>query len=269
MARIVKNPEKITPILKGRAPIYDNEIVITEMIAETIEKNVGDKVKITTENREAEYIISGLYQTTNDSGMCFAFSENAVNRLFDYKILNMSIMLSEKDNGRAEEIVEMLENKYNGDDNVGFGVYNINNYIGAGIVEIIDIMRVLIYVLSAFFALITVKMVCTRALLQEKTDIGIYKALGYTVRSLRLSFGFRFLITSVFGTAFGISVSLLFSSKLLGLGLSLVGLSHLPTEIDFISVIIPSVMLTFCFFVFAYWASGKIKRVKIRELVTE
>lgn len=269
MARIVRNPEKITPILKGRAPIYDNEIVITEMIAETIEKNVGDKVKITAKDREAEYIISGLYQTTNDSGMCFAFSENAVNRLFDYKVLNMSIMLSEKDNGRAEEIVEMLEKKYDGDDNVSFGAYNINNYIGAGIIEIIDIMRVLIYVLSAFFALITVKMVCTRALLQERTDIGIYKALGYTVRSLRLGFGFRFLITAVLGTVLGIAVSLLFSSKLLGLGLSLVGLSHLPTEIDFISVIIPSVMLTLCFFVFAYWASGKIKRIKIRELVTE
>ena len=85
----------------------------------------------------------------------------------------------------------------------------------------------------------------------------------------RSGFGFRFLITAVLGTVLGTVLSLLFSSKVLGLGLSLVGLSHLPTEIDFVSVIIPSVMLIVCFFVFAYWASGRIKKVKIRELVTE
>ena len=269
MAHIVRDPERITPILKGRAPLYDNEIVITEMIAAVIEKNVGDKVKISAKDREEEYIISGLYQTANDSGMCFAFSEKALNRLFDFRISNMSVMLGEKDNGRAEEIIELLEKKYAGDDNVGFSLYDINTYIGAGIVEIIDILRALIYVLSAFFALITVKMVCTRAFLQERTDIGIYKALGYTVENLRLGFGFRFLITAVLGTVLGTVLSLLFSSKVLGLGLSLVGLSHLPTEIDFVSVIIPSVMLIVCFFVFAYWASGRIKKVKIRELVTE
>lgn len=42
------------------------------------------------------------------------------------------------------------------------------------------------------FALIVVIMFCHRMFLQEKTDIGILKAMGLTSIQLRLSFGLRF-----------------------------------------------------------------------------
>lgn len=268
-AHIVREPEKITPILKGRQPLYDNEIVITEMVAELLEAKVGDEVIISGDGKEESYIIAGINQTVSDSGMCFTLSEKAINRLYEYTIPNMSIVLSEKDSDKAEEIVEMLEKKYEGDGNIGFANYDINSYIGAGVVEMVDLMRAAIYVLSAFFAMIAVKMVCTRAFLQERTDIGIYKALGFTSKGLRLGFGFRFLITAVLGSILGVSISMLFSAKFLGLGLSLIGLSELPAEIDFISAAVPAAVIVVCFFVFAYLGSGKVKRVEIRELVVE
>lgn len=269
MAHIVREPEKIIPIIKGRQPLYDNEIVITEMIAELLEVNVGDEVTVSGRGGEEAYIIAGIYQTANDSGMCFALSEKAMNRLYEFKISNVGIVLSEKDSARAEEIVEMLKEKYEGNENISFYAYDINSYIGAGIVEIVDLMRVLIYVLSVVFAMIAVRMVCTRTFLQERTDIGIYKALGFTSKGLRLGFGFRFLITAILGSLLGIIVSLLLSAKVLGLGMSLIGLSKLPTEISFISAAVPAVILTGCFFVFAYWGSGKVKKVEVRELVVE
>lgn len=273
MAHIVREPEKITPILKGRAPIYDNEIVITEMIADTLEINIGDKVIISGgkngENNEMTYIVAGINQTANDSGMCFTLSEKAMNRLYEFQIVSMSISLSDKDSERAEEIVEILEKEYEGDKNVGFEVYNIDSYIGAGVMEIVDIMRAIIYVLSAVFAMIAVRMVCTRAFLQERTDIGIFKALGFTSGALRLGFGLRFLITAVFGSILGVFAGMLFSTRILGFGLSLIGLGVLPAEIDFVSAAVPAAVIAVCFFVFAYLGSGKVKKVEVRELVVE
>lgn len=269
MARIVREPEKIMPIIKGRAPVYDNEICITEMVVDALEINIGDEVIVSGGDKEETYIVTGLNQSTNDSGMCFTLSEKALNRLCEYKITHMGILLSEKDSRRAEEIAEMLEIRYKDDENISFTAYSIDDYIGAGILDVIDIMRALIYMLSALFAVIAVRMVCTRAFLQERTDIGIYKALGFTSSGLRLGFGFRFLITAVLGSILGVVISMLLSAKLLGWGLRLIGLSRLPTEIDIMSAIFPAGLLIVCFFAFAYLGSGKVKKVEVRELVSE
>ena len=43
--RIYKYPEQIDGILKGRAPRYDNEILITEIVAETYDLKIGDKMR--------------------------------------------------------------------------------------------------------------------------------------------------------------------------------------------------------------------------------
>lgn len=271
MGQIVRAPEKLTPILKGRAPIYDNELVITEMVANALEIDMGDEVTLRYGENEGEYLISGLYQSTYDSGMCFALSENALNRMLDeedaYSIPSIGFIL--EDSSKAEEVIKALDEKYTDNEDVGYSIFDINDYIGAGILDMIELMRAAIYVFSVIFALITVRMVCTKSFLQERRDIGIYKALGYNVGKLRFGFGIRFLIVSVLGMALGVIVSLLFSTKALGLVLSLIGITKLTTELDLVSVIIPSIVVMVCFFGFAYLASGKIKKVEIRELVVE
>ncbi|MBD5113677.1 MAG: FtsX-like permease family protein [Ruminococcaceae bacterium] len=269
---IVKEPEKLSPILKGRAPIYDNETVITEMIADTLEIGVGDEVTISYRENEETYIISGIYQTVNDSGMCFAMSEKAINKIYpEFIIRNIGFLLDDSDPNAlsAEELKDIIKEQYRDIDGVGVEKFDIDSFIGAEVLDMIKLMRAAIYIFSAIFALVAVRMVCTKAFLQERTDIGVYKALGYTVNRLRLGFGLRFLTVAVIGTVLGVIASLLLSSKTLGLGLSMIGLSRLPTTIDFVSVAVPSVLLITCFFVFAYLSSGKIKKVAVRELVTE
>lgn len=268
MAHIVKEPENLVPILKGRAPIYENETIITEMVADLLELKPGDKVTVSHGEKEAEYLISGIYQSTNDSGMCFSMSEKAVRKIYgNFKIMHIGFSLA--DSSKADEILDLLNEKYEGNDDISVEKYDLNSFIGAGITDIIWLMRVLIYIFSIIFALVAVKMICTRSFIQERTDIGICKAIGFTVKKLRLSFGIRFWAVSVIGTTLGITISLMFSSKLLGLGLSLMGISHLPTQLDAASIILSSVVLMLCFFFFAYQSSGKIKKVSVRELTVE
>lgn len=273
-AHIVDDPEMIFPILKGRAPIYDNEAVITEMVADTLEIGVGDEVTISCNEKDAKYVISGIFQTAYDSGMCFAMSESALRRINDvFKIKNIGFSL--EDPAQAEEVKRVIkekydiEEKYDGSNAVWVEQYDVSSYVGLGVEDVIDLMRKAIYVFSAIFALVTVRMVCTKAFLQERTDIGIYKAIGFTSKKLRISFGLRFLTISFIGSAIGVIISLLFSAKVLGLGLSMIGLSHLPTQFNAVTVTVPVAMLLVCFFVFAYLASGKIKKVAVRELVVE
>lgn len=270
MAHIVKEPERLSPIFSGRAPIYDNEAVITEMIADTLEIGTGDEVTISFRGKEETYIISGIYQTVNDSGMCFAMSEKAMKKIYpDFKIGSISFLLEDSDPNAAERAAELLKEKYGGNDDVSIEKYDINSFIGANVSEMVDLMRTAIYIFSAIFALVAVRMVCTKAFLQERTDIGIYKALGFTAGRLRLGFGLRFLTVAAIGAVIGVAVSLLFSAKVLGAGLAMIGLTQIPTAFDAASVTVPVLLITVCFFLFAYLAGGKIKRVEVRELVTE
>ena len=76
------------------------------------------------------------------------------------------------------------------------------------------------------FALIVVIMFCHRMFLQEKTDIGILKAMGLTSVQLRLSFGLRFLMLAVSGAVPGVICSVLLSGKLLTAILKPMGNNH-------------------------------------------
>jgi ABC-type antimicrobial peptide transport system permease subunit len=112
-------------------------------------------------------------------------------------------------------------------------------------------------------------MVCKKAFLQERRDIGIYKSLGFTSAKLRLQFAVRFLIVSLIGSAVGTVLSFLFTQKVLTVVFRLMGISSFNAKFTFVSFAVPVAIIAASFFGFAYLASGKIKTVEIKELVVE
>lgn len=269
---IVKDPESLRAIIKGRAPLYDNEIIITEMVGDALEIAMGDEVAVSFGEYDGKYIVSGIFQTTFDSGMCITMSEAAINRIIEndsekIKISNISFSLENSND--AERVLKALREKYEGNKNVSVDKFTIDSYIGIGVFKIMSVIQAVIYFFSALFALVAVRMVTSRTFLQEKREIGIYKAMGFSSGSLRISFGIRFMTAAAIGIILGVIMSMQFSSKLLGLGLRLIGLSKVPSEFSAASVIVPVVILLMCFFVFAFLCSSKVKKVHPRELVAE
>ncbi len=144
---------------------------------------------------------------------------------------------------------------------------NIRHKKGAFISVILLMM--IITLSSAVFALVAVHMVCSKAFLKERRDSGIYKALGFTSGKLQLCFALRFLIISVIGGAVGTALSAMFSGRLLSLLLKNIGISCFESKITVFTAAVPVLIICICFFAFAYFSSGKIKKVEIRELVSE
>ncbi len=123
-------------------------------------------------------------------------------------------------------------------------------------------MKAVIYIFSVLFALVVVMMVCTKTFIQEKRDIGIYKALGFTAVNLRLQFAIRFFLVALAGSLLGTVLSILFSGRLLSSLLRSMGITNFTVRFTV-------ALICVCFFLFAFFASGKVKRVEVRELVTE
>lgn len=66
-ANVTDQPERFH-LLSGRACTGDNEIVITEFIAQDQRAEIGDTVSVGGDAGEAEYVITGIYQCANEMG---------------------------------------------------------------------------------------------------------------------------------------------------------------------------------------------------------
>ena len=103
------NPEALV-IYKGRAPLYDNEIVITEILAEEYQIKIGDEVTIGYQNEKSEYMITGIFQTTNDAGKCFAISAEGASKIGMDEMYYAGYSLAEPE--KRDEVEKALNDQF-------------------------------------------------------------------------------------------------------------------------------------------------------------
>lgn len=262
---VYKDPSFL-PALKGRAPIYDNEIGLSPILLDEFGLKIGDEVTVGWQGKKEKYIITGVIQTMSDVGRSFPMSYAAAERIgYNRSLWGRYSLESENDEILNQKIADTLNEKF-GD--------IIKAEANGAVVDssseaAIKAMRIIIYVSSVLFSLIVVHMVCSKAFTQERTDIGIYKAVGFKASKLRIQFAFRFLIVSLIGSAAGGILSYFFSEKVLGILLKSIGITSVKTNVFAMSFEIPILIVCLSFLIFSYIVSGKIRKVKIRELVTE
>lgn len=260
-------PEYAHGIIKGRAPLYENEIMITEIVEDLLDIKMGDEVTVTFKNKENTFIISGIYQSEYDTGMSFYMNLEGAKRNGRNNDMQSRYYVLE-DKSKTDVITKKITEMYG--DMLSIDVYDAGTSYGlTQYNQIVSLLKLIIYAFSILFAFVVIRMVCTKSFVQERTIIGIYKGLGFTSNMLRLQFAVRFLITAFIGEILGVILCMLFSGKTLSICLSLAGLSRVVIEYTAMTLIIPIAVISISFFVFSYVASWKIKRVEIRELVTE
>lgn len=263
LCTIYKNPEVITPI-EGRAPIYDNEIIITPILSEELGIEIGDKVIVSGGNKKAEFIVSGYFQSMNDLGKAYAMSLEGGKKVGINSVYMYGFSL--KNPEKAKSIADEINSKYS---DVLVAEYYEGEIITGLYKDAVVAIQIIIYGLSVIFALIVVVMICSKLFLQERKDIGIYKSLGYSVISMRIQFAIRFLVIAIIGAVFGYILSMLFTEVLLGIMLKTIGLCAFKSSVSMFSIVMPVAVVCISFFVFAFFASRKIKTVEPRELVVE
>lgn len=265
MCTVCKDPS-VLPVLKGRTSEYDNEIVVSPILLDEFDLNIGDEVTVGWKGKKEKYLISGTVQLMNDTGRSFVMSYSAAQKIgYEERLWGCYVLENGDDQKLNEKIASSLNEKFG----------DIIEAEAAG--EIIDdstkaavqAMQMIIYVFSVLFSLVVVHMVCSKAFIQERTDIGIYKAEGFTSKKLRIQFAVRFLIVAVLGSALGAALNVLFAGRLLSTLLYSLGITHFLVDFTPFTFIAPITLICVCFFVFAYFVSRKIKSVAVRELVVE
>ncbi len=266
MCEIDTNPDFMM-ITSGRAPIYDNEIVITDVIADMLGIKEGDKVEVARREYKGEYIVCGKFAKINDTGKVFGLTYEGGKKLHCGGFSWYGASLADPKD--CYKVGDALRARF-GDS----FIYRIEEDMSdsddmKSITTAVDVMRYTIYVFSIVFVLVVVSMICSKIFAQERKDLGIYKAIGFTSTKLRLMFAIRFLIIGVIGSTLGCVMSILFSAKALNKMLYSMGVTNFLSVYKTETILVPLVLLLVGFFIFAYFVSRKVKKVQTRELVVE
>lgn len=259
---IISEPDYYN-IQEGRTCKYDNELVLTEMMAKDLDVSIGDTVTVTNGDKEAEYIITGINECANDMGINFSMNQDGFARIGDIKNWPVHYILSDAD--CVEKINKELTDIYDDDLYV-----DKNEWSGVdSIVAAMSALGLLMYFITILFILIVVFLTGNKILYREQNDLGIYKSQGCNSGKLRLMFALRFVIVATLGSVIGIILNIALTDTLAYSILKMCGIGHFTSQITFASCFLPALAVTLIFFVFSYTAARKIKRIEPGILIVE
>ncbi|MCR4716148.1 MAG: ABC transporter permease [Lachnospiraceae bacterium] len=276
MCVIKAYPDELSSTYKGREVKYDNEVVITEQVANLLDIGIGDTVELGLRKKTEEFVVSGIFQTMNDTGKAISISNGGATRLRvdptdKYTVDNNSmygVVLS--DATKSEEIAKEIRDKYG--DSIEVTVSDFESVMD----DLTDVFylaangsKLLIYILTFIFSLVTIMMVFSKTFIQERTDIGINRATGFSVGRIRRQFALRFMIIGLISAAFGVLLSRLYSGQMLESVFSMFGIPHMELEYTLMSFVRPVLLFALFYMIFGYLASRKVKKVSARELISE
>lgn len=233
----------IQPV-EGRWPKYKNEVSITKVVADSIDKELGDMVMMRyKDGEEKEYIICGYHQTMNELGKYIFLSEEGIQQL-DESYEENSVSIDLKDESKTNELVEKLKDTFNNDN---IDVVNLQENMGFQSEVVVGAVQSVANGVNIFaigLVAIVVLLISSICMEREKMDLGVMRAQGFTVRQLRMMFTLRFTTVVLVSGVVSLFISLLVSDWLLSQALSIAGVSHFSSEIGFENTFLPILLIT-------------------------
>ena len=241
LGRVIDHTDGVLlPAIEGKNPEFDNEITITEVMKDELDKDIGDTVIIDNSGVQREFLIVGISKNMNDLGRNFTILLEGVHKMnTEFNIMNISFCV--EDDSKVETIVTALKTQlqaYENEISVTNDLKEIDS-TNETIRMVIMGVTMAIYLISLLFIAIVIGMICKKAYLREKVDLGIYKAVGFTTGSLRLQFSFRFAMVVLIGTILGTVLNILTNDMLMSDMLYSIGITHFHTNYTVWNILIP------------------------------
>lgn len=249
---------------EGRAPIRENEIAVSTMVAETLNLQIGDTVSVQIGQEEYAMLVTAKYSSINNMGMNIRAPETFVFTITSPSTISII--------GTFETMPEDLEKAaaaikaQNPNISISFEEDEYQRYIG-GTVESIDGMKnlIVVVVLSIIFLItcLIVRMLISR----EISQIALLKSIGFRCSSLsRWQIG-RISIILVLSVAVGTALSLPLSHLLTGSIFGMLGASSVTAVIEPLQVYAVYPLIFLVSTITAVVVSiGQIKQTPVSEI---
>lgn len=263
---IVESPDRFSKVLEGRAPKFENEIALTQLLAESESIAVGDTISITVNKKTADFLVSGFYQSINNGGYSMAILSAAENRLeLESEDAHYQYLLDNRNDGK---LVSDYLNKEHGAILKSENTQDIRESIGS-MADSSNMLTAIVTAVAVIFILVSSYMVSSMVFLKERRDYGIYKSIGMRTSAMRAIFTIRFLVVAIVASGSGYVLYALLGNSFLSQVTRLMGISSFTSYMSAELILLPVVFLSFSFTLFSWFISRKIKLVEPRELIID
>lgn len=205
--------------LDGKAPEETNEIAISYNNANEMGKDVGSKIVLLYNNKEQEFIVSGIYQDVTSGG----YTAKSKYKFGELTAEKYGFLISLYDKQEAEVKAE----KWSGILGKGVTVDPMKEFgkqtMGGVAKQLKTVVLVIVIIASCLAMLITVLFLKLR-IAKDLADIAVLKAIGFTEHDIRQQYLIKMGCISFAGIATGIILTDILGEKIISLALSMAGL---------------------------------------------
>ena len=239
-------------ILRGNTIKNADEILLTDVVASNLSKNIGDSIQVRGTKGDRYFQVVGIYECANEMGDNVGISKDGFEKISDTP-KNFYCYHLFLQNKNTDNLTTILSEKY------GAQIYTHTN-TWSGLDSIVSAMnmliRVLIFLTIVISAIITIIQV-NDILKNEIKNLTIYKFLGFSRNEISASLAVRFVIVSSIGVIVGIILIKLFSDKFINYLFRHYGICAYTSYFTIQNILL-SIFIIFLFGIFSYCYSNKL-----------
>lgn len=233
---------------KGEAPKAKNEIALSYLCAEELGLSLGDTLLLLTEEAPQEYTVCGIYSDITNGGKTAKAASLPGGGAPMWSVVYVSL----KEGTPKEQWLSALTQRLS-DSGIRARAVDIREYVTDTYGQTIQEIRMAAWaaVLAAALVMFVVVVLFTRLLVaQDRNDISLRKALGFTLWDIKGLYFLRYLPVLLAGILAGIASGNLLGEQLAGFFLKTLGATGFRFLIDYRAVFgwIPAVTVitVFC-----------------------
>jgi putative ABC transport system permease protein len=254
-------------VFEGRNPQYDNEIALSWVVAEKLNKDIGDTVIVKLGHSAQTYLITGLSQSMNDLGETASLTIPGMRQLnSDYTSTRINVYLTSIDNA---SFIQTIKAEYGGVIESTVDVDETLESQGRIYISAVFAIMVIIITITVLVVTLILYLVIKTMIVKRLREFGILKAIGYTTYQLMTQIAMSFVPIVVLGTLVGGILGCLYTNSVLALLFSSGGVRNVQLIVNIPVIIGLCIALIVLSYLVSMLVSYRIKRVTAYKLITE
>lgn len=249
--------------LSGKAPETENEIAFSFLNNNEIGKEVGDSIVLSFDEKEQEFVLSGIYQDVTSGGYTaktkYDFSSlPAENHTFSVNLKN-------------KEVVQDKADEWSGILGAGVTVDPMEEFLKqtlGGVVKQFQTIVFAIVIIGACLVMLITVLFLKMRLAKDMSEIATLKALGFSVRDLQHQYLIKIGCVATAGILAGILLTNFLGEKIVNAVLSMSGLGIKRVELLGNPVVEYLISPLFLLLLILFVAWGVVRKIKHYDLIS-
>lgn len=256
-------------VYEGRYPENKNEITLAGILAERLEKTIGDTVTVSFGDKEEQFKVVGLSNGSQMGGLNTSILAKDFGRINpNFKHQSLYIYLEKGTD--AKTFVAKLESKF--DKSMLLTAVNFDKEMAEGMAsyqKIVAAMGLAMLVITLLVVTLVLYFVIRSSVIRKKRELGIQKAIGFTTYQLMSQMSISFTIPIIIGVVIGTLLGVFYTNPMMSVSMKSVGVMKAGFIVDPYWIIAFGAATLVFSYLLSMLITWRIRKISAYALVTE